>query len=216
MTDAPAGCAISASPPLALDGNNDLAKYPAAQQLAPGAMLGSIDAAAVTWDASRLYITVASTAFENAFEPLHVYVETDHLDTAVASSGKEYSGLVPGLPFTATQLIAVRQQSDAGTGPYDGVFLPATGWTTRATALELGTDVFVAADHDAVSVQVPWTALGGCPTAIRLAVHVVHAVVANEWKDVVPPTHTPWLATGGGYYEIDVTGPQAIASWTLH
>jgi hypothetical protein len=216
MTDTPAGCSISAGPAVALDGNNDLAKYPAAQQLAPGAMLGTIDAAAITWDANRLYITVASTAFENAFEPLHIYVETDHLDTPVASSGKEYSGLVPGLPFTATHLIAARQQSDSGTGgPYDGVYVPDATWSTRATPLDASA-VFVQADHDAISVQVPWSALGGCPTTIRLALHVVHAVVANEWKDVVPSTHTPWLATGGGYYEIDVTGTQAITSWTLH
>jgi hypothetical protein len=213
--DAPAVCAISDSVAPALDGNNDLAKYPVEQQLAPGAMLGT-DAAAITWDAHRLYITVASPAFASAFEPLHVYLETDQLAAPVASTGKEYSGLVPGLPFTATHLIAIRQQSDAGSGAYDGVFSPDASWTTRATALVDGADVFVAADHQAISVQVSWSALGGCPTAIRLATHVVHAVVANEWKDVVPSTHTPWLATGGGYYEIDLTGAHTVATWSLH
>src|SRR5207248_1328467 len=101
----------------------DLAKYPAEQQLAPGAMLGT-DAAAIAWDAHRLYVTVVSSAFTNPFEPLHIYLETDALGAPVASMGKEYSGLVPGVPFTATHLIGVRQTSDGGGGAYDGVFVP--------------------------------------------------------------------------------------------
>ena len=215
--DAPArdsgvACAISDGPAIALDGNNDLAKYADAQRVELGAMLGS-DAAAIEWDPNHLSITMASAAFAGAFEPLHVYIEADHLDVPVASSGKEYSGLVPGLPFTPTHLIAVRQQDDGGAGAYDGVFVPDAGWTMRATALDAS--VFVAADHSAISVQVPWSALGGCPTTIRVAAHVVHAAVANEWKDLIPTAHTPWLATGGGYYEIDLTGAHTVASWML-
>lgn len=214
-TDAPPddGCAISEGEPLELDGVDDLAKYPADQQLTPGAVLGA-DLAAVAWSRDALFVTVHSSAFASAYEPLHIYVETGAtLATPVAAMGKEYSGLVPALPFSPTSLIAVRRISDAGTGPYDGVFVPADSWQTRTLALEDAT--FVAPDQQAISVRVPWSALGGCPTAMRLALHVVHGQAANEWKDVVPATHTPWQMPGGGYYEIDLTGPQSSSSWTL-
>ena len=203
---ADAGCAISTGVSPAIDGVGDLAVYPAAQQLAPGAMLGG-DGAAIAWDAANLYVTVASPAFQADYEPLHIYVESaTALAAAIPAQGKEYSGLVPMLPFTPTHLIAARR-TDAG---YDGVYTGA-GWTTRAATMQ----VVVAADQHALSVVVPWTALGGCPTALRLALHVVHAVAGNEWKDLVPATATPWLAPGGGYYEIDLTGAPAVASWVL-
>ncbi|HSN27939.1 MAG TPA: hypothetical protein VLT45_16735 [Kofleriaceae bacterium] len=208
VPDAPlpdAGCAISAGMTVPLTGSGDLAQYPAAQQITPGAMLGS-DAAALSWDAQRLYITVQSTAFAQPYEPLHIYVEAGQaLGQPIAATGKEYSGLVPQLPFTPTHLIAVRRVSDAGTGPYDAVFTPGSQWTTQAMPLVEGTDVF--ASQAAISVQVPWAALGGCPHALRLALHVVHAQPGNEWKDLVPATSTPWVAPGGDYLELDLTGP---------
>jgi hypothetical protein len=214
--DAPlpdAGCPISAGTTVTLDGVSDLADYPSAQQLTPGAMLGS-DGAALSWDSQRLYITVQSTAFASAYEPLHIYVEAAAaLGEPAPSMGKEYSGLVPQLPFTPTHLIAVRRVSDAGTGPYDGVFTPDAQWTTRATPLVDGTDVFAASDE--ISVEVPWSALGGCPHALRLAMHVVNAQPGNEWKDLVPSTSTPWMAPGGDYYEVDLTGAPAVTGWSL-
>ncbi len=211
--DTTPGCAISANAAPVLDGIGDLEDYAMAQRLAPGAMLGS-DGVAVTWDATTLYITVASIAFEGEYEPLHVYLQTGTtLTAATPAMGKEYSGLVPVLPFAPTHLIAVRRTT--GVDPYDGVYLPGAGWATREIALDPGTHVFVAADHHALSVSVPWTAIGGCPTTLRLALHVVHAQSANEWKDLVPASHTPWLAPGGGYYELDLTGSPGVASWTL-
>ncbi|HEU4616248.1 MAG TPA: hypothetical protein VFS15_29320 [Kofleriaceae bacterium] len=215
IADAPpdAGCAISEGAELPLDGMDDLAKYPADQQLTPGAALGA-DQAALAWTRDALFVTVSSAAFTAPYEPLHIYVETGAaLATPVAAMGKEYSGLTPAVPFTPTYLIAVRRVSDAGTGPYDGVFVPADSWQTRTLALDDTT--FVAPDQQAISVRVPWSALGGCPTAMRLALHVVHAQPANEWKDLVPATHTPWQMPGGGYYEIDLTGPQSNTSWAL-
>jgi hypothetical protein len=215
--DAPipdAGCAISAGLSPVIDGVADLDDYPSAQRLTPGAMLGA-DSIAIAWDASKLYITASSLAFESEYEPLHVYVESATALTAAAPApGKEYSGLVPMLPFAPTHLIGARRTN--GVDLYDGVYLPAATWTTRGDSLAPGTNVFASADHRTLSVVVPWTALGGCPTALRLAVHVVHAVSANEWKVLVPSTHTPWLAPGGGYYEVDLTAPPAVAGWTLH
>jgi hypothetical protein len=211
--DAPpdAGCAISNGMTPVLDGVDDLAKYPAAQRLTPGATLAA-DGAAVAWNRTHLFVTVSSIAFGAAYEPLHVYVETGAaLAIPVAAQGKEYSGLVPALPFSPTHLIAVRRISDAGTGGYNGVFVPTDQWQTRTSALDAET--FAASSQ--LSVRVPWAALGGCPTQMRLALHVVHGVAGNEWKDLVPSTHTPWQMPGGGYYEIDLTGPQSVASWTL-
>jgi hypothetical protein len=212
LPDAP-GCAISAGVAPAIDGVDDLNDYPVAQRVTPGAMLGA-DGVAITWDAAHLYVTVGSMAFESDYEPVHIYVESGTaLAPAAPALGKEYSGLVPMLPFTPTHLIAARRTN--GPSAYDAVYLPDATWTTRGTALDPGTAVFVAADHHALSVAVPWAALGGCPTMLRLAVHVVHGVSANEWKDLVPTTHTPWLAPGGGYYEVDLTGSTSVASWTL-
>src|SRR5438067_9951881 len=65
---ADAGCAISAGMTLVLDGNSDLAKYPSAQHVALGAMLGTDDAA-LAWDREQLYITVTSPAFAGGYEP---------------------------------------------------------------------------------------------------------------------------------------------------
>lgn len=209
-----AGCAISAGTKPELDGVDDLNAYPIAQRVTPGAMLGA-DGVAITWDRTHLYVTVASPAFEAEYEPLHVYLEAGlALAAAVPGAGKEYSGLVPMLPFSPTHLIAARRTN--GVDAYDAVYLPAAGWTTRGASLDPATDVLVAPDHHALSLVVPWSALGGCPTSLRLAVHVVHAAAANEWKDLVPSSHTPWLAPGGGYYELELTGPPAVASWTLH
>jgi len=213
--DVPVGCAISAGMTPVLDGVADLADYPAAQHLALGAMLGSDDAA-IAWDTGHLYVSVTSDAFTGAFEPLHLYVEaSESLGPAVPAPGKEYNSLTPVVPFTPTHLIGVRRVTDAGTGPYDSVFTPAGSWTTRLVALVPGTDVFASSDQRTLSVQVPWSVLGGCPTALRLALHVVHGVSANEWKDVIPTTHTPWQSPGGGYYEIDLTGAPAVAGWAL-
>jgi hypothetical protein len=63
-------------------------------------------------------------------------------------------------------------------------------------------------------VRVPWIALG-CPSALRLSAHVVNGALANEWKDLVPSTATPWEVPGGAYYEIDLSMDPAISGWTL-
>lgn len=176
-------------------------------------MVGS-DAAALAWDHTHLFVTLTSAAFAAPYEPLHIYLETGTtLGSATPTAGKEYGGLVPMLPFAPTHVIAIRRVSDAGTGGYNGVFVPGDGWAVRTLALDGAT--FVSADSKTLSVQVPWSALGGCPTALRLAIHVVHGQAGNEWKDLVPSTHAPWLANGGGYYEIDLTASPAVAGWTL-
>jgi hypothetical protein len=209
-------CTISTGVTPVLTGTNDLAQYPGGNQLAPGAPLGS-DGAGILWDATNLYVTVTSDGFENQFEPLHIYLETgSQLAAAVPSSGKQYSNLTPQLPFTAGYLIAARQVSDSGMGgPYDGVYTPDSSWDDQATPLGVGTNVWVSSDDRTISVAVPWSALGGCPTEVRLTTHVVNAVLDNEWKELVPATTTPWVAPGGDYFDIDLTQPPAVATFTL-
>lgn len=218
--DAGVGCAISLGDTPVLDGSGDVASYPGSQLVVPGAPVAATDVVALTWDPAYLYVTVTSDGFLDAFEPLHVYLETGTtLGAAVPSMGKEYAGLTPHLPFSPTHVVAVRRTSDSGTGgPYDGVYVPggSPAWSTRATALDVGTHVWVSGDSRTLSVRVPWSALGGCPTRMRLAMHVVHGAPGNEWKDLVPATHTPWVAPGGGYHELDLTADPAVSGWALH
>jgi len=215
--DAPSLCTISIGGSPRLDGTDDLAEYPVAQRLTLGAPLNAGDEAAITWNATHFFATFVSDAFrDDAFEPVHFYVEASSILLApVASAGKEYASLTAGVPFSATHLIAVRRTSDSGSGGYNGVYSPAGSWVTRTTPLSTGTDVFASADGRTVSVRVPWSALGGCPTRMRLVAHLVHAEVANEWKATVPSTHTPWMASGGGFYDIDLTGDPAVSGWLV-
>jgi len=212
-------CAIAAGDSPVLDGTGDLAAYPTSQVLTPGVPLAAGDRVAITWDPTYLYVTATAGSFADPFKPLHVYLQTGTtLPAPTPGMGKEYGGDTPFLPFAPTHLIAIRRQDDAGTGAYDGVYVPGTPVTfaTRTFALVPGTHVFASADNGTLSVRTPWTALGGCPTATRLAAHVVHGDVANDWKDVVPTTHTPWITPGGGYYQIDLTVDPAITGWTEH
>ncbi|MCB9597737.1 MAG: hypothetical protein H6719_33780 [Sandaracinaceae bacterium] len=196
-----------------LDGTGDLAAFPMSQRLAAGGSVGGSDQYGITWDRDYLYIALSSPVFADGFRPIHVYLEArPTLGAATASSGKFYDSLTAGLPFTATHLIAVRRTSTGMDGiAYNGVYTPAGGWTTLAHALT-SADVF-AEGTTALSVRVPWSAIG-CATTIRLAAHVVNGPVpGNEWKDFVPLATTPWLAAGGTYYEIDLTADPAVTGW---
>ena len=174
------------------------------------------DAVRLSWSPTALYLTVHSAVFADGSRPFHLYVEAATvLPAATPSTGKEYGGFTAQLSFTATHLIAIRRTDDFGSGAYDGVYVPggATPWTTRATPLVPGTDVFASADQAELSVRVPWSALGGCPLRLRVAGHVVNGVGGNEWKTILPTAHTPWMAPGGTAYTIDLTGAPAVAGW---
>jgi hypothetical protein len=211
---------ISAGDTLTFDGVGDLAQFPASQVLTPGAPVGAGDTFALTWDREYLYIALSSPVFDGEFKPLHVYVEArDVLGAATSSMGKEYDGLRPRFEFSPTHLIAVRRRNDSGggPGPYNGVYTASSAWVTRATPLDLGSGYWVSGDNRTIAIRVPWSALG-CPSALRLTAHVVNGpIIANEWKDVVPTTATPWgeMSSGGGYYEIDLSADPAISGWTL-
>ncbi len=194
---------------IVFNGTNDFDKYPLEQTLTPGVTQQTWERFALTWDADYLYVTMVAIAFEDANKPVHVYVEAgSSLGAATPSTGKQYSGLTPNLPFTPTHLIAGRQQSNG----YSGVYTPASSWGNQIAQFQDGVDVFVAADHHTVSMRVSRYLLG-CPTTLRLVAHVVNATTGNEWKDVVPTSHTPWAANPNDYYEIDLDADPAISGW---
>lgn len=214
MPDAPP-CPIAGAAAINLTGTNDLAAYPAAQTVPVGAPFTAADAVRLSWSPTALYLTVHSTVFADGSRPYHLYVEAaTTLGTATPADGKEYGGLIAHLPFTPTHLVAMRRTDDFGSGAYDGVYVPTGGWATRATPLVPGADVFAAAGQDELSVRVPWAALGGCPTHLRVAGHVVNGAVGNEWKTLVPTASTPWTMPAGTAYTIDLTGPAAVSGWT--
>jgi hypothetical protein len=211
-------CTISTGHTPALDGVADLADYPAAQRLTPGATLAATDEVAITWDPTYLYVTVTSEAFLDGAKPLHVYVETAAtLSAAAPRAGKEYSGHTAQLGFGATHVIAARRTNDFGSGPYDAIYAAAgaPAWTTRAHTLTPGTHVFASSDNRTLSIRAPWFELGGCPLAMRIGVHVVNGASGNEWKDLVPSSHAPWMTGGGGFYEVSLTGDPAVSGWIL-
>ncbi|MBZ0116264.1 MAG: hypothetical protein K8H88_04700 [Sandaracinaceae bacterium] len=217
--DADVGCRISLGDTPSIDGSADIADYPTSQVLAPGAPLSSADVAAVTWSSSHLYVTLTSEAFLDPSRPLHVYLElAQRLGDPSTATGKEYGGNVPTLPFTPTHLVAIRRTSDLGPpGPYNGVYLVSDGWMARAAPLTEAVEVFASGDQRTLSVRVPWNSLGGCPTQMRIAAHVVYGAPLSgmEWKDTLPAGHAPWASTGGGFYEVDLTGDTASSRWTL-
>ncbi|MBX3130015.1 MAG: hypothetical protein KF718_25080, partial [Polyangiaceae bacterium] len=200
---------------ITFDGTNDLDKLASTQILTPGAQSQSWSRFGMTWNDDHLFIAVVSEAFEADFRPVHIYLEADTaLGTAAGADGKEYSSLTAKLPFTPTHLIAVRSKNDGGAGNYNGVYLPASAWANQSLALVENADTFLSADKHTVSVRVPRQQLG-CPTELRVAVHVVNAVSGNEWKDVVPGTHTPWAAAATGYYELSLKSNPPTANWQL-
>lgn len=212
------GCgAVGIGHTLSFDGVDDLGKYPPSQLLLPpGEPLASWGGFGMTWDRTYLYVTMVTPAFASADRPLHVYAQSaSSLSPAAPTTGKRYAGLTPELPFSPTHLIAARRVSTlGGLPPYNGVYMPADGWETRVAALEVGSEVWVAADNHTISVRIPWTSLG-CPRMLRVTVHVVNGAVGNEWKDLVPVGATPWLSPGGRYYEIDLSGTPEISGWSL-
>jgi len=200
------------------DGVDDLNDIDAESHVATGAPLQPWSAFGFTWDDEALYLAIVSEAFEQPFEPFVLYLETTSGSFAAAtpSTGIEYSGLTPELPFTPNAMITLRQRSwepSSGEPPWNAVWEPdgQGGWQV-VRRLEPAADWYVAGDRHTLSARIPRAALGS-PSALRIAGHVVHAQAGNEWKELVPAGHTPWAAGGGDHYEIDLGGPPAASNW---
>ena len=142
---------------------------------------------------------------------MYVEASSGALGAASTGAGKEYDSLIAQIGFTPTHLIALRPTNAGGGMNYNGIWSPTAAWSTQQLAFTDGVDAWTSTSE--VSARIAWSDLG-CPTSLRLTAHVVHALPANEWKDFVPLTATPWMSPGGGYYEIDLSGPPAAAGWT--
>ncbi|MCB9683094.1 MAG: esterase [Alphaproteobacteria bacterium] len=214
-------------PAVALDGTDDLAAYAPGQQLtggAVGARLADDDVLAVDWDEDHLYLSLHSAAFADDEAPWMVYLQAGEapLAAAVPAEGSTYQRgnvqLPAWLPFTPTHQITLRGQTAFGPddGPWIGIWKRrAGGGYDQVRRLAFGVDAWRSADGRTLSIAVPRALLGAHDT-LRLASHVVWGVVGNEWKDLVPAGHTPWVTSGGSWIEIDLLDPDhQVSAWQI-
>ena len=203
------------APAIALDGLDDFDKFSASSSLAVGAPLQPWDAFALTWDKDNLYVAVVSEAFEDSWTPFLLYLDTSEGPIS-PSWGMEYSGFVPELPFEPSYAVVGRQQSDDGTasGPYNGLWRRDGATWIQQERGEPNVDEWLSSDLHTRSFTVSRHAIGD-PDTLRMAGHIVYAVPANEWKDLIPAAHTPWAAGGGAHVRVDLTGPSDASSWEI-
>jgi hypothetical protein len=211
------GLARSNAALVAMDGNRDYDDFAPAQRAQPGVRLDAWDAFALDWDNDYLYLAMVSPAFELAREkPVVLYVQNAASPAGAARAGLTYSAQTPNVPFAADFAIIARRQSDLGdgAGPFNGVFAYEGGRWTRAMRFVQGRHFWVGSDSNrTLSVRIPRAQLG-LPSRIRLAAHVVNG--GGNYNDALPPTHTPWTASGGGFYEIDLgAASRAASGWTV-
>ncbi len=218
MSGTPASPAV---PLVAFDGVDDVAKLDVAQRITtPGAPAQPWSQFGLDWDDDSIFIAVVSAAFEDPYKPLFVYLEASEgaLPPANPSTqGILYSNLTPELPFTPTHVISARRTSDSGSadGPWNGLWeRNDQGQLAKILRFSQNTQWWIAADQHTLSLRIPRDMLGNA-THLRLSAHVVNAAAANEWKDTIPSTHTPWNPSALGFYEIDLTGAHPVANWTL-
>ncbi|MCB9638514.1 MAG: hypothetical protein H6727_06345 [Myxococcales bacterium] len=203
---------------IAMDGNNDYNKFPSTQSLTPGATLETWERFALTWDDDWLYVAVVSKGFEDDLRAFMLYVEPAQTASAptAQSTGMTYLQQTSQLPITATHLIGVRYKTDNqdGLGPWSGVWRREAGGWVQQQRFKEGRDVWSASDRHTMSFRIRRSALGGTRW-IRLVGHLVYAVSGNEWKAVLPSTHTPWTSSGVGFLQIDLDQSKASSAWLV-
>ncbi|MFO0561246.1 MAG: hypothetical protein U0269_24725 [Polyangiales bacterium] len=202
---------------VAMDGNRDYDDFAMAQRSTPGIRLDTWDAFALDWDNDYVYLAMASPAFElSRDKPLVIYLQNGASPAGAPRAGLTYSAQTPNVAFAADFAIVVRRQSDVGdgAGPFNGVFAFDGGRWVRSMRFVEGRHFWVGSDMNrTLSVRIPRAQLG-LPSRLRLAAHVVNG--GGNYNDVLPSTHTPWTATGGGYFEIDLSAASHSASgWTV-
>jgi hypothetical protein len=187
------------APALTLGGSADVGSFDAS--VVPGAAYETTDAFALDWDDQWVYLAGQSTVFQNDWTPLIVYVDAS-TGSASAGQGLAYSNLTPELPFTPTHAVVLRNLSDDGNGPYNGLWAADGGWHQQ---LRFERDVtgFLSPDETTVSAVFPRALLG--ETQLRVVGHVVDATPSAEWRFTVPDTHEPWQESTTGYFELDLT-----------
>ena len=209
VPDSP-GCAISAGDHArARRRRRPRATTPRRSTSTPGAMLGS-DGAAIAWDAQRLYVTVQSAAFAHAVRA------APHLCRGRRRARQPRRRRGQGVQRARPAAAVHADPPDRGSprhrrrapAPYDGVFMPGRAVDDardaahrRHRCVRRGRRDLGAGAVDRAR-RLPARAAARDPRRARAP--------ANEWKDLVPATHTPWQAPGGGYYEIDLTGAPIV------
>ena len=203
---------------IAFDGKDDIKKYKPTQVVTPGIQLKTWERFALTWDRDWLYITIVSQGFENGVKAFNLYLETAGATwpTVKQGSGIRYLNQVPMLPFTPTYMLGVRRQSNNndGFGPWNGIWRKTTkGWILQ-TRFKTKSDYVVASDKHTISYRVHRAELGW-PQKLRWAGHLVNHVAGNEWKLTLPKSHTPWVHSNKGYYEIELANPPNSSKWVV-
>lgn len=204
--------------PRGLSGDEDLGKYGDGEKMAPGAASQPWSLYGVAYDEQAIYISLASDAFEDPYKPLMMYFEPigSNPPPPLPSQGVAYSDLTPALPFSARFAVSLRRLSDdgSGEGPYNGIWRreDASGPWIRQQRLEQGKQWWISSDQHTLSVRIPREALGAS-SGLRFVAHVVNATAGNEWRETLPPGHTPWEG-GGQFFSVDLSGAQ-LEDWPV-
>lgn len=205
---------------VALNGDRDADDFATTQRVTPGIGYDTWDRFALDWDDGYVYLALSSPAFETTTSrPLVLYLQPSGATLApqgAPRAGLTYSGQTATSPFAAEYAILLRRQSDAGdgAGPFNGIFRWDGAQWQRAYRFVQGRDFWVGSDSNrTLSVRVARAQLG-LPLQLRFAGHVVTG--GNNYNDVLPSTHQPWMATAtAGFYELDLRGSHAVSAWRV-
>lgn len=200
-----------------LDGYGDYSDFAIAQRAAPGVRLDTSDAFALDWDSDYLYLAMSSAAFEAAPDkPLMLYVQNAASPQGAPRAGLTYAAQTANVAFAAEFAIVLRRGSDLGdgAGPYNGVFVYDGGRWVRSMRFVQNRHFWVGTvANRTLALRIPRAQLGA-PSRIRLAAHVING--GGNYNDTLPAAHTPWTATGGGFYEIDLgAASHDTGGWTV-
>lgn len=200
------------------NGTNDLNKLNTKQVVTPGITLETWERFGLTWDKDWIYIAVVSKGFRQDLKPFNLYIQAGgaSLPVAQSSTGLNYLNQTANLPFTPTHMVGVRQKTDAndGFGPWNGVWKNTSGKWSLQTRFQSGVDFWVAGDKHTVAYKIHRAELGW-PKTLRLSGHFVNAIPSNEWKVVVPKSHTPWKTSSQGYLELSLGSSTDSSKWLI-
>ena len=204
------------------DGVDDLGDVPQEQQYQDvGAAMESWSAWGLDWDDEYLYVVIVSPAFESQFKAVMLYLEGAQGAFGVDASpgqGMGYSDLTPWVPFTPSYVVSARVQEQGSVTevPWSGAYmLNQDGGWDRVFGFAPGVHKWSSADLHTLSLRVPIEVVGS-PDRIRLAGHVVFEQAGQEWKELFPATHTPWLEGGGQFFEVDLgQEDHSSTNWVL-
>lgn len=205
--------AMDSAAPLAPGQPNTLEGFAPQQRLGTAIPLGEQGELALAWDEDHVYVAMRSEAFTDPYAPMQLYLEASPqpLGPAQAGAGQRYSEQTPRLPFAPSHLISLRRQSEAA-DPWNGLWAAEGDQWRQVRRLEPGQQWWSTGEGRVLAARVPRGALGPA-RYLRLAVHVPWGRPGHEWKEVLPPQHTPWVDSDAGYFEVDLEDPSPLGQW---